>query len=107
MAEDFIGSVKEIEQEAEALMGQARAEAGTILEEARKQAGDILSRSLPLDEVKKEQEQIVQTARTQAETMIENARQQAEAHRKTAGTKLDEVVSLMLTRLKGNNSSSA
>ena len=50
MAEDFIGSVKEIEQEAEALMEEARSEARTILEEARRQAGDILSRSLPLDD---------------------------------------------------------
>ncbi|MDX9763336.1 MAG: hypothetical protein RBT82_14920, partial [Desulfomonilia bacterium] len=74
----------------------------TILEEAGKQAGDILSRSLPLDEVKKEQEKIIQTARSQAETMIENARQQAEAHRKIAGTRLDEVVSLMITHLKGS-----
>ncbi|HON38358.1 MAG TPA: hypothetical protein PLY57_06235 [Deltaproteobacteria bacterium] len=106
MAEDFIGSVKEIEQEAEALMEQARSEARTILEEARRQADDILSRSLPLDEVRKEQEKIVQTAREQAEIMIENARRQAEAHRKAAGARLEEVVNLMLTYLKGGKSSS-
>ena len=103
MAEEFIGSVKEIEQEAEALMDQARAEARRILEEAGKQADDILSRSLPMDEIHKEQEQILQTARSQAETMIDNARSQAAVHRQRAAGKLDEVVGMMLTQLRGNS----
>ncbi len=105
MTEEFIGSVKEIEREAEALLEQARAEARKILEDARKQADEILSKSLPMDEIHKEQEQILQTARMQAETMIEDARKRAAVHRQQASSRLDEVVGMMLTQLRGNSTS--
>jgi F0F1-type ATP synthase membrane subunit b/b' len=103
MPDEMYSTIRAIEAEAEDLIAQAKAKARQILEDAKKQSKAITAEDFPSEEIESEREKIIREAHERSLELIEKAKQKTTELKQRFDTQSDEVVKIILQRVKGQS----
>jgi len=100
-AEQIIGSIENIESEAEKALEKARSQANEIILKAKDEAGRLLSSEVLLDEVKGECEQIIDVAGKKAGREVEESKKKASEIRTSTSEKVGKITERIVNIITG------